>query len=209
MANISDPGGFLLEHAVTQPFGAPEPLSPTGTHTGVDFAMVRGTPIPAVHGGRVRFAARSADGLSGNVVIIVTADGYEWWYAHLDAFAVRAGDSVEMTQVIGYAGSTGAATGPHLHLEWRDPAGTPIDPYEEVVMISQDTQDTIRQIVREEVSRSGASIERKIDSGFNSTMPVMFRRLGRWLKLGQPRDPAGDPRTTPPSPYPDDAAPIS
>jgi hypothetical protein len=100
------------------------------------------------------------------------------------------------------------ATGPHLHLEWRDPAGVPIDPYEEVVMLTHETQELIRQIVREEVARSGASIERKIDSGFNLTMPVMLRRLGRWMKLGAPRDPAGDPRTVPPSPYPDDSSPL-
>ena len=209
MATIADAAGFVVAHAVTQSFGALEPLSPTGYHSGVDFAMDRGTPVPAVHGGVVRFAARSSDGLSGNVVIIVTSEGDEWWYAHLDRFAVRAGDVVGAGDVIGYAGSTGAATGPHLHLEWRDPSGTPIDPYEEVVMLSREAQDAIRAIVREEVPRSGASIERKIDSGFNATMPVMFRRLGRWLKLGVPRDPAGDPRTSPPSPYPDDTAPIS
>ena len=75
-------------------------------------------------------------------------------------------------------------------------------------MLSAETQDLIRGIVKQEVALAGASIERKIDSGFNQTMPVMLRRLGRWLKLGQPRDPAGDPRTTPPSPYPDDAVPL-
>jgi murein DD-endopeptidase MepM/ murein hydrolase activator NlpD len=208
MANIADPGGFMLEHRVTQPFGVRAPSAPTGSHTGVDFAMNRGTPVPAVHGGVVTFAGWSPDGRSGIAVIVATSEGDEWWYAHLDHLATRAGLSVSRGDVIGFAGSTGFATGPHLHLEWRRPPDTPIDPYEEVVMLSQETQDTIRAIVKDEITRAGASIERKIDSGFNATMPVMFRRLARWLKLGQPRDPAGDPRTTPPSPYPDDAAPI-
>jgi murein DD-endopeptidase MepM/ murein hydrolase activator NlpD len=208
MANIADPGGYVLSYAVTQPFGATESSSPTGFHTGIDFAMARGTPIPAIHGGYVRFAQLSGDGLSGNVVIVVTDDGDEWWYAHLDRFAVRAGARVSASEVIGYAGSTGRATGPHLHLEWRHPADTPVDPYEEVVMLSNETQDMIRSIVREEIANAGANIERKIDSGFNVTLPIELRRLGRWLKLGEPRDPAGDTRTSPPSRYPDDGNPL-
>ncbi|MBX3489286.1 M23 family metallopeptidase [Parvibaculum sp.] len=86
-------------------------------HAGVDFAAPTGTPIYAAGDGTVTRANRF--GGYGNYVSIRHANGYETAYAHLNGFArgIRAGTRVRQGQVIGYVGTTGASTGPHLHYE--------------------------------------------------------------------------------------------
>ncbi len=84
-------------------------------HLGVDFGARRGTPVVAAGDGRVLFAGRK--GGYGKVVIISHGQGYKTLYAHLSRFrrGIRAGRHVHQGQVIGYVGSTGLSTGPHLH----------------------------------------------------------------------------------------------
>jgi murein DD-endopeptidase MepM/ murein hydrolase activator NlpD len=86
-------------------------------HRGVDYGAPRGTAIWAIGDGVVRKAGRG--GGYGNVVYLRHANGFETRYAHLKAFGkgIRAGRRVSQKQVIGYVGSTGLATGPHLHFE--------------------------------------------------------------------------------------------
>ena len=84
-------------------------------HAGVDYAASTGTPIYAVSEGRVSFAGRS--GGHGNFVKLVHSGGIGTGYAHMSRIAVRSGDRVKRGQVIGYVGSTGLSTGPHLHYE--------------------------------------------------------------------------------------------
>lgn len=86
-------------------------------HTGVDFAAPRGTPILAAGSGTVERANRF--GSFGNYVRIRHTDGYKTAYAHMKGFAkgIRAGAYVRQDQVIGYVGTTGRSTGPHLHYE--------------------------------------------------------------------------------------------
>ncbi|MGB0907365.1 MAG: M23 family metallopeptidase [Maricaulaceae bacterium] len=86
-------------------------------HKGVDFAARRGTPILAAGTGVVERANRFST--YGNYVRIRHTDGYKTAYAHMKGFArgIRAGARVRQDQVIGYVGSTGASTGPHLHYE--------------------------------------------------------------------------------------------
>ncbi|MGD2063808.1 MAG: peptidoglycan DD-metalloendopeptidase family protein [Nitrospirota bacterium] len=83
-------------------------------HLGVDLAAPRGTPVRSVGDGRVLIARRK--GGSGNMVKIRHSERYMTAYLHLSRFAkgVREGARVEQGQVIGYVGSTGLATGPHL-----------------------------------------------------------------------------------------------
>ena len=86
-------------------------------HKGVDFAARSGTPILAAGSGVVERANRFST--YGNYVRIRHTDGYKTAYAHMKGFArgIRAGTRVRQDQVIGYVGTTGASTGPHLHYE--------------------------------------------------------------------------------------------
>jgi murein DD-endopeptidase MepM/ murein hydrolase activator NlpD len=86
-------------------------------HKGVDYGAPRGTAIWAIGDGVVKKAGRG--GGYGNVVYIRHANGFETRYAHLKGFGrgIRSGRRVSQKQVIGYVGSTGLATGPHLHFE--------------------------------------------------------------------------------------------
>ncbi len=88
-------------------------------HLGVDYAARRGTPIVAAGSGRVIYAGRM--GSYGNLVKIRHADGYETRYAHMKSFrrGIRRGKRVKKGQTIGYVGTTGRSTGPHLHFELR------------------------------------------------------------------------------------------
>jgi murein DD-endopeptidase MepM/ murein hydrolase activator NlpD len=86
-------------------------------HRGVDFAAPTGTPIYAAGSGRLARVGRY--GGYGNYVRIEHGDGYATAYAHLSRFAdgMRSGRRVDQGEVIGYVGSTGRSTGPHLHFE--------------------------------------------------------------------------------------------
>lgn len=84
-------------------------------HTGTDFGAPTGTPIGATSPGEITFIGWG--GPSGNLVKIKHAGGYESGYAHLSRYeqALKVGDKVERMQTVGYCGSTGRSTGPHLH----------------------------------------------------------------------------------------------
>jgi len=84
-------------------------------HAGIDFGAPSGAPIFAVSDGVVAFAARR--GGHGNYVRINHGGGLGTGYAHMSRIAVSAGTQVRTGQVIGYVGSTGLSTGPHLHYE--------------------------------------------------------------------------------------------
>ncbi|WP_321779219.1 peptidoglycan DD-metalloendopeptidase family protein [Sulfurimonas sp.] len=88
-------------------------------HLGIDYAARRGTPIIAAGSGRIIYASRL--GTYGKLVKIRHADGYETRYAHLKSFrrGIRRGKYVKKGHTIGYVGSTGRSTGPHLHFELR------------------------------------------------------------------------------------------
>ena len=89
----------------------------TRAHKGVDFRAPTGTPIPAAGAGRV--IARGYNRGHGNYVKIRHNGTFETLYAHMSKFAkgVGVGTTVRQGQIIGYAGSTGLSTGPHLHYE--------------------------------------------------------------------------------------------
>lgn len=88
-------------------------------HPGVDFAGRAGTPVLATGSGRVTFAGR--EGSYGNMVELDHGDGLRTRYAHLLNIAVTRGQVVAEGSIVGYMGSTGRSTGPHVHYEvWFD-----------------------------------------------------------------------------------------
>jgi murein DD-endopeptidase MepM/ murein hydrolase activator NlpD len=120
--------GYELEHPTTD--------CPGGFHTGVDIAQPPGTPIRAAAAGLAYPLQDPAR--YGNFVIVQHLGGYATVYAHMTRFDVAWGQRVQAADVIGFVGSTGNSSGPHLHFEVRftaaayDPmpylAGQPPDP---------------------------------------------------------------------------------
>ncbi len=95
-------------------------------HTGVDFVAAIGTPVVASANGTIKEIGRK--GGYGNCVVIAHKNHFATLYGHLSRFAeVKVGETVEQGQVIGYVGSTGLSTGPHLHYTMFL-NGNPIDP---------------------------------------------------------------------------------
>jgi len=88
-------------------------------HQGTDYAARTGTPVKATGDGRVDHLGRK--GGYGNTIILQHGGRYSTLYGHLSRYArgLRHGSRVEQGQIIGYVGSTGLATGPHLHYEFR------------------------------------------------------------------------------------------
>lgn len=96
-------------------------------HTGVDYAAPKGTPVVSIGDGTVIFKAYKGGG--GNTVKIKHNATYTTAYLHLNGYAkdIQVGKHVKQGQVIGYVGSTGNSTGPHLDFRvWKN--GTPVDP---------------------------------------------------------------------------------
>ena len=92
-------------------------LKRTKLHTGVDYAANRGTPVRATGDGKI--VHRGRKGGYGKTVIIRHGNKYSTLYAHLSNYNRKARGRVKQGQIIGYVGSTGRSTGPHLHYEFR------------------------------------------------------------------------------------------
>lgn len=95
-------------------------------HTGIDYPVAEGTPVAAAGRGTVVFAGWNSGGY-GNLIVVKHRLGWESWYAHLSGITTAVGNAVVGGTTIGYVGSTGRSTGPHLHFETRY-LGTPVDP---------------------------------------------------------------------------------
>tara|TARA_B100000809_G_scaffold237763_1_gene257853 strand:- start:16408 stop:17379 length:972 start_codon:yes stop_codon:yes gene_type:complete len=85
-------------------------------HWGMDFSAPKGTPIYATGNGKVEYAKRSKRGF-GNHVKIDHGFGYKTLYGHMDTYIVRNGQKLKRGDLIGYVGSSGTSTAPHLHYE--------------------------------------------------------------------------------------------
>lgn len=107
-----------LSHAVTSGFGwRTHPIYKTmEMHPGMDFSAELGTPIYATGDGVVERADNLAQGY-GNHVVVNHGFGYQTLYGHMSRIAAKAGQKIMRGQLIGYVGSTGLSTAPHLHYE--------------------------------------------------------------------------------------------
>lgn len=120
----------LKKFRISSPF-SPSRMHPTlhyrRPHYGVDLAAAKGSPIWATAPGKVTFVGTK--GGYGKTIILQHGSHYQAIYGHLSRFSkgLKPGDMVRQKQIIGYVGSTGHATGPHLHYELRR-RGVPIDP---------------------------------------------------------------------------------
>ena len=115
-------------YTLTSPFGMrTHPiLGVQRMHNGIDMACAQGTPIYATRAGVVTAASYQAGG-AGNYVSINHLDGFASIYMHMTHYVVSAGQNVSQGQLIGYVGSTGLSTGPHLHFGISY-AGTYVNP---------------------------------------------------------------------------------
>jgi murein DD-endopeptidase MepM/ murein hydrolase activator NlpD len=112
---------YPVDAPITSPFG-----SRWGTHhDGIDLGAAYGTPIRAAAAGTVLYCGWEEG--YGNFTVIDHGGGLATAYGHQSSIAVSCGQHVEQGQVIGYVGSTGHSTGPHLHFEVRV-NGSPVDP---------------------------------------------------------------------------------
>ncbi len=120
----------LADFRLSSPFGPRRhPIRGRAhSHSGADLAVPRGTPVHAVADGTV-VALRTLRTGYGRHVVVDHGNGYSSWYAHLDRIdgTLHVGDAITRGSVVGTAGSTGSATGPHLHLEIRL-HGVPMEP---------------------------------------------------------------------------------
>jgi murein DD-endopeptidase MepM/ murein hydrolase activator NlpD len=124
---------FPFSSAVTDGFGARvSPCAGCSTmHKGVDFTPGAGAPIYTIAAGVVESSIASGGGLGNHVIIdhVIGGKQVQSVYAHMQTpSTLKAGDKVEVGEFIGSVGSTGAATGPHLHFELHV-AGVAVDPY--------------------------------------------------------------------------------
>jgi murein DD-endopeptidase MepM/ murein hydrolase activator NlpD len=134
-------------------------------HHAVDYAAPTGTPVRAVADGTV--TRRYYESGGGNTVWIRHARGYETGYLHLSRFGnISVGSRVSQGQTIGYVGSTGQSTGPHLDYRIRV-NGKPIDP----LKIPQEPGQPIREAKRDEFS----VVRAKVMGEFAGTLPEAER----------------------------------
>ena len=114
---VGNPFSFDWRSSVTSLFGyRVHPITGArDNHRGLDIAAPTGTPLHAGIDGTIAFAGVRGD--FGNLVIITGADGLEIRYAHMHSIGVSQGQEIGRGEFIGAVGSTGASTGPHLHIE--------------------------------------------------------------------------------------------
>jgi murein DD-endopeptidase MepM/ murein hydrolase activator NlpD len=124
----SFPSTWPMEGVLRSSFGGrPDPFSGEGAfHAGIDLSAPTGTSVHVSADGVVVSARWS--GSYGKLVVVDHGNGLQTYYAHLSSLLVIPGEEVRRGQVIALSGSTGRATGPHMHYEVRL-AGTPVNPY--------------------------------------------------------------------------------
>src|SRR5262249_26949014 len=153
---------------------------------GVDLGARSGTPVYAASFGKIEFVGDS--GPSGNLVTIRHADGLTTGYAHLSRFAphLHQGQSVETRQLIGYVGSTGRSTGPHLHFSAKK-NGVFIDP----MTLKLEAERVLPRNERDEFEGRRSELDHAIDTVVLPA-PTEAPRAHGDVNAGEPLEPAED-----------------
>jgi murein DD-endopeptidase MepM/ murein hydrolase activator NlpD len=114
---MATPKGYPVEGNISSPYGRRDnPISgERAFHSGVDISATSGAPIRATADGVVSYSGWTQS--SGNVVLIEHGCGFSTAYAHNRSNAVRVGQRMKRGEIVGYIGSTGKSTGPHVHYE--------------------------------------------------------------------------------------------
>jgi len=123
---VATPKGYPASGRITSPFGKrKDPFNGEMVfHSGVDISSRLGSPVRATADGVVSHSGWTRN--SGYVVVIEHGCGFSTLYAHNKSNKVKVGSSVKRGDIIGYVGSTGKSTGPHVHYEvWKE--GNPVD----------------------------------------------------------------------------------
>ena len=142
-------------------------------HLGMDYAARRGTPVIAAGSGRVVHASRL--GSYGKLIKIRHKDGYETRYAHLKSYrrGIKNGKRVKKGQTIGYVGSTGRSTGPHLHFELRK-KGRAINPAKRVQLTTKKLKKKEKKALLKLSTNYNESIAHHLE---NETKVVKQRKI--------------------------------
>lgn len=142
-------------------------------HTGVDYAAPKGTPVMSIGDGTV--TSVKYEGAGGNTVRIRHNSVYSTAYLHLSKYAsgLKAGQRVRQGEVIGYVGSTGRSTGPHLDFRvWKN--GTPINP----LKMDSPPAEPIKEENRQAFEAAASKYKARIDSiQARSIASVLFEKL--------------------------------
>jgi murein DD-endopeptidase MepM/ murein hydrolase activator NlpD len=118
---FATPKGFPVEGRISSPYGKRKhPMNGTEEfHTGMDISAGSGSPVSATADGIVSFSGWS--GGNGYLVVLEHGHGFSTFYAHNKKNVVEVGQKVKRGDVIGYIGTTGSSTGPHVHYEiWKN-----------------------------------------------------------------------------------------
>lgn len=148
-------------------------------HNGTDFGAPTGTPIYAVAAGTISHLGPK--GPNGNLVLIEHPNGLTSGYAHMSRFAggLKAGDKVETRQLIGYVGTTGRSTGPHLHFSMKK-NGAFIDP---MSILKVDGERVLPKEERADFETYRAEMDKLIDA-----LPLPERPLPALAAIAEPED---------------------
>lgn len=124
---VAKPKGYPVDGEISSPYGGrSDPLSGEAAfHSGVDIRCSAGTPVRATADGVVSHSGWADQ--HGFTVVLEHGLGFTTLYAHNEVNTVKVGDRIKRGDIIGYSGSTGKSTGPHVHYEiWKD--GKSVDP---------------------------------------------------------------------------------
>ncbi len=145
-------------------------------HLGIDYAAPRGTPVKAARAGRIIFRGRK--GGYGNTIIIKHEGVYKTLYAHLKKFrrGIKRGKYVKKGQVIGYVGTTGLSTGPHLHFGLYR-GSRAINPANSVHV----TKSILRGKLRKAFLKTSRKYKEEIDLAINSNIEPKIEKSFKYV----------------------------